>query len=70
MKDRLADDNDENETVEVKPQKPVVTAEKYPPAKATKPNKPTSNSLTLKQALQNVNLKILQKMNFLSISLF
>jgi hypothetical protein len=61
MKDRIVDENDENEQGEVKTQKPVSTTEKNPSAKATKPNKSTSNSLTLKQALQNVSLKILEK---------
>jgi hypothetical protein len=70
MKDRLADDNDENEAGEVKIQKPVVTTEKNPSVKVTKPNKPTSNALTLKQALQNVNLKILEKLIFLFYLLF
>jgi len=61
MKDRIVDENDENEKGEVKTQKPVSTTEKNPPVKVTKPNKSTSNSLTLKQALQNVSLKILEQ---------
>jgi len=65
MKDRLVDENDENEVGEVKPQKPVPPIEKNPPVKATKPTKPTSNALALKQALQNVNLKILEKFIFI-----
>jgi hypothetical protein len=55
MKDRIVDDNDENEIVEIKPPKPVSTTEKNPPVKSTKSNKPTSNALSLKQALQNVS---------------
>lgn len=57
MKDRIADENDENDVGQVKVQKPVSNTEKNPTVKATKPSKPTSNSLTLKQALQNVRLK-------------
>jgi hypothetical protein len=56
MKDRLVDENDENQTGEVKIQKPVSTTEKNPSAKVAKPTKPTSNTLTLKQTLQNVSL--------------
>jgi hypothetical protein len=59
MKDQLVD---ENESSEVKIPKPVTTIEKNPPVKTTKPNKPTSHALTLKQALQNVSLNISGKL--------
>jgi hypothetical protein len=59
MKDRIVDDNDENETGETKQSKPVATTEKSQPVKNTKPNKPTSTALTLKQALQNVSKRTL-----------
>jgi hypothetical protein len=59
MKDRITDENDENDAGEVKVQKPVTTTEKNPPTKPSKLPKPTSNTLTLKQALQNVNFKFL-----------
>lgn len=62
MKERLHDENDENQPDEPKSQKtaapPSSTSEKNPPVKINKPNKPTSTSLTLKQALQNVNFYI------------
>jgi hypothetical protein len=61
MKDRIVDDNNENETGEVKPPKPVLTTEKNPPVKSTKPTKPTSIALSLKQALQNVSESILKQ---------
>jgi hypothetical protein len=57
MKDKIADENDENETGEVKPQKPVPVTEKTPLVKASKPTKPSSIPLTLRQALQNVSSK-------------
>lgn len=58
MKDRLGDENDENDSGEVKAPKPVVTTDKNPPVKTTKPNKPASTAVTLKQALQNVSESI------------
>jgi hypothetical protein len=62
MKDRIVDDNNENETGEVKPPKPVLTTEKNPPVKSTKPTKPTSTALSLKQALQNINVDKLKQL--------
>ncbi|CAF3328330.1 unnamed protein product [Rotaria socialis] len=58
MKSRLPEENDENQPGEIKPQKPVVAAasiEKSPPMKTNKPNKSSSNALSLKQALQNIS---------------
>ena len=52
MKGRISDENDENEV-----QKPVVNTEKNPSVKVVKPTKPSSNAMTLKQALQNVSSK-------------
>lgn len=54
MKERIADENDENDAGVAKQQKPAVNTEKNPPAKATKSTKSTSNTVPLKQALQNV----------------
>lgn len=64
MKDRITDENDENDANVVKAPKPVLNTEKNPPIKATKPTKQTS--LTLKQALQNVDFKNL----FYSLNVF
>ena len=58
MKDRIGDENDENDSGETKVPKPAVTVEKNPSVKPTKPNKPTPTALTLKQALQNVSTMI------------
>jgi len=62
MKGQIADDNDENESSEVKVTKPVSSTEKNPPVKATKPSKPTSTALTLKQALQNIHVDKLKQL--------
>ncbi|CAF1295956.1 unnamed protein product [Adineta steineri] len=62
MKDRVPDENDENETVTNKAPKPIPTTEKNTSVKATKPNKPTSNALTLKQTLQNINVDKLKQL--------
>ena len=50
MKGRIDDENEENEV-----RKPVVNAEKNAPVKVVKTTKPSSNAVTLKQALQNVS---------------
>ncbi|CAF4532713.1 unnamed protein product [Rotaria sp. Silwood2] len=62
MKERIVDENDENQPGEVKTQKPISSIEKNPSVKMTKPNKPSSNILTLKQALQNINVDKLKQL--------
>ncbi|CAF0734833.1 unnamed protein product [Rotaria sordida] len=63
MKDRIVGENNENQQGEVKTQKPVASSiEKNPSVKMTKPNKPSSNTLTLKQALQNINVDKLKQL--------
>ncbi|CAF3434189.1 unnamed protein product [Rotaria sp. Silwood1] len=62
MKERILDENDENQSGEIKTQKPILSNEKNPSVKITKPNKPSSNTLTLKQALQNMNVDKLKQL--------
>ena len=52
MKDLITNENDPGET---NTQKTVTPIEKNQSAKSIKPNKSTSNALSLKQALQNVS---------------
>lgn len=58
MKDRIGDENNENDSGEIKVLKPTATVEKTSSVKPTKPKQSTSTTLTLKQALQNVSVLI------------
>ncbi|UJR27775.1 hypothetical protein I4U23_009047 [Adineta vaga] len=62
MKDRIPDENDENQTVVSKIPKPTATNEKHSSVKSTKSTKPTSTALTLKQTLQNLNVDELKEL--------
>ena len=54
MKDRISDENDENQVNVTKIPKPTVTIDKASTVKPAKSTKQASTALALKQALQNV----------------
>ncbi|CAF1021461.1 unnamed protein product, partial [Adineta ricciae] len=62
MKERIPDENDENQVNVTKIPKPTATIDKASTMKPTKSTKQTSSALALKQALQNINLDELKQL--------